>query len=91
MSEFARRRTRNRLDCRSPDPARVELTDGAIIDDAPSNVRTLRALKDLGLMLSIDDSGTGGSSLSFPFSEPIAAEAFTQLLAAAAAQPTAAG
>jgi diguanylate cyclase (GGDEF)-like protein len=43
----------------------LELTESAIMDDAPSNVRTLHELKDLGLMLSIDDFGTGYSSLSY--------------------------
>ena len=43
----------------------LELTESAIMDDAPANVRTLHELKELGLALAIDDFGTGYSSLSY--------------------------
>jgi diguanylate cyclase (GGDEF)-like protein len=43
----------------------LELTESAIMDDAPANVRTLHELKDLGVHLAIDDFGTGYSSLSY--------------------------
>jgi diguanylate cyclase (GGDEF)-like protein len=43
----------------------LELTESALMDDAPTNVRTLHELKELGLALAIDDFGTGYSSLSY--------------------------
>jgi len=49
----------------------LELTEGAVMDDAGHSERVLRALKELGVRLSLDDFGTGYSSLSylkrFPF------------------------
>jgi len=43
----------------------LELTESAIMDDAPANARTLHELKELGLAIAIDDFGTGYSSLSY--------------------------
>jgi len=55
-------------------PARrleLEITESVLLGNSEENVRTLRALKDLGVSISLDDFGTGYSSLgylrSFPF------------------------
>ncbi|MEP7061533.1 MAG: EAL domain-containing protein [Betaproteobacteria bacterium] len=43
----------------------IELTETLIMDDAESFVRTLEALKAIGVTIAIDDFGTGYSSLSY--------------------------
>ena len=48
-----------------PDGIGLELTESAVMGDAELSVRTLRALKALGLHLAIDDFGTGYSSLEY--------------------------
>lgn len=55
------------------DPAGVclEITETVLMADAPLAVRVLRSLKSLGLALSIDDFGTGFSSLSYVNSLPV--------------------
>jgi diguanylate cyclase (GGDEF)-like protein len=47
------------------DPAALslELTEGALIEEAASAVETLTELKELGVRLALDDFGTGYSSL----------------------------
>ncbi|MCL8302471.1 putative bifunctional diguanylate cyclase/phosphodiesterase [Pseudomonas mosselii] len=49
----------------------LEITESVLLGSSEENVRTLRALKDLGVSISLDDFGTGYSSLgylrSFPF------------------------
>jgi predicted signal transduction protein with EAL and GGDEF domain/DNA-binding response OmpR family regulator len=49
------------------DPAclELELTETLLMSQAEDSVRTLRALKDVGVLLAIDDFGTGYSSLSY--------------------------
>ncbi|WP_454868491.1 bifunctional diguanylate cyclase/phosphodiesterase [Pseudomonas farris] len=55
------------------DPARVELeiTESVMLDDAAGALEVMRALKRIGVRISMDDFGTGYSSLSylreFPF------------------------
>jgi len=55
------------------DPAALELefTESVLMDNGDKNIRILRSLKDMGILLSMDDFGTGFSSLSylknFPF------------------------
>jgi EAL domain-containing protein (putative c-di-GMP-specific phosphodiesterase class I) len=55
------------------DPASlvVEITETALLEDTPEITENLRALKDLGVHLALDDFGTAFSSLSylrrFPF------------------------
>jgi len=44
---------------------KLEVTEGVIMRDTESSIRTLQKLKDLGIRLAIDDFGTGYSSLSY--------------------------
>jgi len=72
--DFARQIARELRD-RELDPSQLclEITEGTLLDDLDANGEALRALKELGVRLSIDDFGTGGSSLTylrqFPFDE----------------------
>jgi diguanylate cyclase (GGDEF)-like protein/PAS domain S-box-containing protein len=43
----------------------LEVTESVIMDDLPTALSRLYALKDLGLRLAVDDFGTGYSSLSY--------------------------
>ncbi len=47
-----------------PEKLELEITEGALMD-GPEAVFKLKALKDLGVRLSIDDFGTGFSSLAY--------------------------
>ena len=42
----------------------IEITEGALLDDASWTLRTLRVLRGAGVHVAIDDFGTGYSSLS---------------------------
>lgn len=55
------------LDGSGLEPARltVEVTEGALLDDAPTAQRNLRALRALGMRVALDDFGTGFSSLGY--------------------------
>ena len=54
-----------------PHRLEIEITEGALLDNTDTVLRTLHALRDLGVRISMDDFGTGYSSLSylqkFPF------------------------
>lgn len=43
----------------------LEITESILMEDAPGTLKTLRALKKLGVQIAIDDFGTGFSSLSY--------------------------
>ena len=51
----------------------IEITEGALLEDTSNVLKTLHALRDLGIRISMDDFGTGYSSLSylqkFPFNK----------------------
>ncbi|AGZ34983.1 GGDEF domain-containing protein [Pseudomonas sp. SWI6] len=55
----------------APQRLELEITESVLLGNSEENVRTLRALKALGVSISLDDFGTGYSSLgylrSFPF------------------------
>ncbi len=55
----------------APEHLELELTESMIMDDAKDTVRTLTALKDMGVSIAIDDFGTGYSSLSYLKKFPI--------------------
>jgi hypothetical protein len=44
----------------------LEFTERVLIEDAPDTVRTFAALRDLGVVLTIDDFGEGYSALNYP-------------------------
>ena len=51
----------------------IEITEGALLDNTATVLKTLHSLRDLGVKISMDDFGTGYSSLSylqkFPFNK----------------------
>jgi EAL domain-containing protein (putative c-di-GMP-specific phosphodiesterase class I) len=55
----------------APDRLELEITEGVLIEDFDRVLATLRRLKTLGVKISMDDFGSGYSSLSylqaFPF------------------------
>ncbi len=55
------------IDAHQIDPAAIELelTEGIMLKQMETTLKTLNALKDFGVRISIDDFGTGYSSLSY--------------------------
>lgn len=54
-----------------PRRLRIEITEVALLDDAPRALRTLRTLRDRGVESLLDDFGTGFSALSYLHRFPI--------------------
>ncbi|AMK11859.1 putative bifunctional diguanylate cyclase/phosphodiesterase [Pseudodesulfovibrio indicus] len=48
-----------------PEHLKLEITETVVMLDAMKSVNQLKALKNLGILLSIDDFGTGYSSMSY--------------------------
>ncbi|MFS8137216.1 MAG: EAL domain-containing protein [Thermomonas sp.] len=63
------------LDVAGVDPARlrIEITEVALLDDAPRISETLGQLRQRGVLAQLDDFGTGFSALSYLHRFPIAA------------------
>jgi diguanylate cyclase (GGDEF)-like protein len=55
----------------SPEYLELELTEGILMADTGAAVETLHRLRDMGIEVSIDDFGTGFSSLSYLKQLPI--------------------
>jgi EAL domain-containing protein (putative c-di-GMP-specific phosphodiesterase class I) len=49
----------------APEMLELELTEGVVVTDVPRVERTMRALRDMGIRLSIDDFGVLYASLSY--------------------------
>ena len=49
----------------------LEITEGLIMQDIETNIRKLRAIRDMGVEIAVDDFGTGYSSLSYISRLPI--------------------
>ena len=47
------------------DVLQLELTEGVLMDDSPSTVKTMAELENMGIKLLVDDFGTGYASLSY--------------------------
>jgi diguanylate cyclase (GGDEF)-like protein/PAS domain S-box-containing protein len=58
---------REMIERRGVDPARLklELTESLVVEDVEQVIRTMTALKELGVAFSLDDFGTGYSSLTY--------------------------
>ena len=71
-NDFAERLLRL-LDAAGVDPhrLRIEITEVALLDDAPHALRTLNNLRSRGVLALLDDFGTGFSALSYLHRFPI--------------------
>lgn len=49
----------------APDLLKIEVTEGMLIEGADRSLDILKAVRDLGIKVSVDDFGTGYSSLSY--------------------------
>ncbi|MDH7452903.1 EAL domain-containing protein [Luteimonas composti] len=56
-----------------PHRLRIEITEGALLDDAPRAARILGTLRAQGVLAQLDDFGTGFSALSYLHRFPIQA------------------
>jgi diguanylate cyclase (GGDEF)-like protein len=69
----------------APERLELEITESVLLDKSDKHVRTLEALREIGATISMDDFGTGFSSLSylrtFPFDKIKIDQSFIQSLA----------
>lgn len=49
----------------APELLCFELTESMLVEDAVDNIRTMNALREMGVRLAVDDFGTGYSSLNY--------------------------
>ena len=54
-----------------PGALKIEVTEGVMLGDSATAIRTMEGLRDLGVRLSLDDFGTGYSSLNYLRQFPI--------------------
>ena len=54
-----------------PDEIELEITESVLIDDFEAVIEKLKVLRDCGIRISLDDFGTGFSSLSYLKQLPI--------------------
>jgi EAL domain-containing protein (putative c-di-GMP-specific phosphodiesterase class I) len=54
-----------------PETLEIEVTESVLLEDVSRTIEDLRAIRDLGCLLSMDDFGTGYSSLSYLRKLPI--------------------
>jgi diguanylate cyclase (GGDEF)-like protein len=68
----------------APHRLELEITESVLLDKSDKHVRTLEALREIGATISMDDFGTGFSSLSylrtFPFDKIKIDQSFVQSL-----------
>jgi len=56
----------------APERLRIEITEVALLDDAPRTLESLALLRSHGVLAQLDDFGTGFSALSYLHRFPIA-------------------
>lgn len=70
----------------APDRLELEITETVLVENVEENLSNIRQLKNLGISVSIDDFGTGNSSMShltlFPFDKIKIDKSFTQAVLA---------
>jgi EAL domain-containing protein (putative c-di-GMP-specific phosphodiesterase class I) len=49
----------------NPDKLKLELTESLVLDDVADTIRKMNALREIGVRFSMDDFGTGHSSLAY--------------------------
>ena len=54
-----------------PDRLELEITESLIMQDIETNIQKLRAVRDMGVEVTVDDFGTGYSSLAYIARLPI--------------------
>lgn len=59
------------LEGAEPGILELEITESVIMQDIDANIEKLRAIRDMGVEISVDDFGTGSSSLSYISRLPI--------------------
>lgn len=50
---------------------KLELTESALVEDSEATIKVLKSMQELGLKISLDDFGTGFSSLSYLLELPL--------------------